>query len=66
MIFAECVDITSMIGKVNYKDCFRLANKAAPVLANFSYCNKTLSSWLEESPDCIVSELVNNVLLIKS
>lgn len=53
-----------MIGNVNFKHCFRLANKAAHVLAKFSYCNKTSSSWLDEPPDCIASKLVNDVLLV--
>ena len=40
-IFAECVDVSSLIGKVVFKHCFRSSNQAAHVLANFSYCNKT-------------------------
>ena len=62
-IFAECVDISTLIGKVNFKHCFQSANQAAHVLANFSYCNKLSSSWTDEPPDCLVSKLVDDVSL---
>lgn len=40
-IFAECLDISSLIGKVIYKHCPRSCNQAAHVLANFGFCSKS-------------------------
>ena len=63
--FRECVDTASMIGKVMFRHCFRFANQAAHVLANYSFCNKTSYVWLDEPPDSIVSALVNDVTLFE-
>ena len=49
-IFAECVDVASLIGKVKFKHCVRLCNQAAHVLASHSFCNKLSSSWTDEAP----------------
>ena len=61
-IFAECVDVSSLIGKVVFKHCFRSSNQAAHVLANFSYCNKTSLNWTDEPPGCLISSLVDDVI----
>ena len=61
-IFAECVDVSSLIGKVVFKHCFRSSNQAAHVLANFSYCNKTSLNWTDEPPSCLISSLVDDVM----
>ena len=60
-IFAECVDISSLIGKVKFKHCYRSSNQAAHVLTNYSYCNKLCSHWTDEPPGCLVSNLVDDV-----
>ena len=60
-IFAECVDVSTLIGKVKFKHCPRNANKAAHVLAKHSYCNKFSSIWTDEPPGCLVSNLVDDV-----
>mgnify|MGYP000964132165 CR=1 FL=1 len=36
-IFAECVDLSSLIGKVKFQYCPRSCNQAAHVLANYSF-----------------------------
>lgn len=46
-IFAECMDLSSLIGKVIFKHCSRSCNEVAHVLANHSYCNKTFVTWLD-------------------
>jgi hypothetical protein len=40
-LFAVCVDISVLIGKVNFKHCYRSGNQAAHVLANFSFFNRS-------------------------
>ena len=44
-IFAECMDVSSLIGKVTFKHCGRSSNQAAHVLASHSFYNKINSSW---------------------
>ena len=63
-LFAECVDISTSIGKVIFKHCIRSCNQAAHVLANFSFCNKLNLSWLNEPPDVIVSKLMDDVSVL--
>ena len=63
-LFAECVDLGTSIGKVIYKHCLRSCNRAAHVLANFSFCNKLSSVWLHEPPDFLVRKLVDDVNII--
>ncbi|KAI5003235.1 hypothetical protein ZWY2020_030395 [Hordeum vulgare] len=46
---------------VIFKHCYQSCNQAAHVLAYFCYCNKTSSSWLDESPDIVISKLVDDV-----
>ena len=64
MIFADCVDVSSSIGKVKFKHCIRSCNQAAHVLASYSYCNKISSTWMDEAPAYLVLELVNNAIPI--
>ena len=63
-IFPECVDISTLIGKVKFKHYFRSKNQAAHVLSRFSYCNKVSSSWTDETSDCLVSKHVDSVSLL--
>lgn len=60
-IFADCVDLASLIGKVKFKHCYRSANFVAHELASYSFCNKYSSSWVDDPPDCIVDKLLNDV-----
>ena len=61
-IFAECVDVSSSIGKVKFKHCYRSSNQAAHVLANHGFCNKISSCWMGEPPGCLVPNLVDDVI----
>ena len=61
VLFAECIDICSSIGKVTFKHCLRSCNNVAHVLANHSYRNKSSFSWLDEPPDFLMRELVDDV-----
>ena len=58
------MDVSVLIGKVKFKHCFRSSNQATHVLANYSFCNKTSSIWTDESPGCLVSKLVDDVIPI--
>ena len=63
-IFAECVDIATSIGKVIFKHCFRDANSVAHELAKFIFCNKCDNSWANEPPGFLLSQLVNDVIVL--
>lgn len=60
-IFAECVDVATTIGNVNFKPCFRSSNQVAHVLASFHYCNKVSLSRTDEPPGYLVSKLLDDV-----
>jgi len=61
-IFEECVDTSSLIGKVVFKHCVHSLNQAAHVLANYSFHNKTCSSWCDEPPACLISRLLDAII----
>ena len=63
-IFAECTDVTTSIGNVIFSHCFRDANSTAHELATFSFCNKYNNIWTEEPPGFLISQLVNDVIVI--
>ena len=44
-VFAECIDIATLIGKVIFSHCFRKANSIAHELAKFSFSNKSETIW---------------------
>ena len=60
-VFAECIDIATLIGKVIFSHCFRKANSIAHELAKFSFSTKCETSWTNEPPGFLVS---NDVILI--
>lgn len=62
-VFVECVAIGVLIGKVNFKHCYRSTNQVEHVLANFSFGNKTFSFGVDEPPYCLVTKLVDDVYL---
>ena len=64
IIFAECVDVSVLIGKVKFRHCFRNSNQVAHVLANYSFCNKTSSTWKNEPSGCLISKLMDDVISI--
>ncbi|XBH81847.1 hypothetical protein VPH35_107336 [Triticum aestivum] len=63
-IFAECIDLSTSIGKVIFSHCFREANSVAHELAKFSFCNKCDDNWTNEPPELLVSQLVNDVTIV--
>ncbi|KAI5002086.1 hypothetical protein ZWY2020_026736 [Hordeum vulgare] len=63
-VFAECIDMATSIGKVIFSHCFREANSVAHELAKFSFCNKVEDNWINEPLEFLVSQLVNDVLII--
>ncbi|KAI4986208.1 hypothetical protein ZWY2020_018838 [Hordeum vulgare] len=63
-VFAECIDLSTSIGKVMFSHCFREANLVAHELAKFSFCNKRNDSWTNEPPEFLVSQLVNDVTIV--
>ena len=62
VLFAEGVEMASMIGKVKFRHCGRETNQVAHVLANYCYCNKLSRSWTNDPPDCVISKLLNDVI----
>ena len=63
-IFAECIDTATLIGKVIFRHCFQDANFVAHELAKFSFCKKCGGSWTNEPPSFLLSQLVNNVIVL--
>jgi ribonuclease HI len=60
-IYADCVDIAVTIGSVSYLHCMRKANKVTHSLARESFSRKILCNWVDELPDFILDELLNDV-----
>jgi hypothetical protein len=60
-IFADCVDLASLIESVSFKYCPREANEATNELARSNFSNKLSSSWLDEPSGFILSRIVNDV-----
>ena len=46
-IFAECVNMSTSIGKVKFKYCPRMTNGVAHEIAKFSFLNKNSVSWID-------------------
>ena len=63
-IFEKCIDTKTSIGKVIFLRCYRDANSVAHELAKFSFCNKCESSWTVEPPGFVITQLVNDVILV--
>jgi hypothetical protein len=64
VIFADCVDLASLIDLVSFKHCPREANEVAHELARSSFSNKLSSSWFEEPLDFIIFRIVNDVTIL--
>ena len=63
-IFADCVDLVTNIGSVKFSHCLREANQVAHELAKDSFINRSSSSWMAEAPNFIVSNLINDVIIV--
>jgi hypothetical protein len=60
-IFADCVDLASLIGNVIFKYCPREANKVAHELARFCFSSRSSCNWVDESPSFLLEKLINDV-----
>jgi hypothetical protein len=63
-IYADCVDIAVTIRSVFYLHCMREANKVAHSLARKSFSKKIYCNWVDEPPDFILDELLNDVIKV--
>jgi ribonuclease HI len=59
--FADCVDLTYLIGKVQFKFCMREANGVAHELARFCFSSKSSCNWVDEPPRFLIDMLVKDV-----
>ena len=64
-IYAKCLDVANMIGKVKFRNCKREANGASHELVRVSYLNKLSYKWVDDPPDWILSVLENGVIVFK-
>jgi ribonuclease HI len=60
-IFADCVDLAALIGKVVFKHCPREANEVAHEIASNSFSTRNSYNWVDEPPDFIICKLLNDV-----
>lgn len=65
-IYAECVDVVTMIGKVDFLHCPREANGAAHEIAKYSFLNKFSCTWDDDPPSWLYSKLVDDVMLLNN
>jgi ribonuclease HI len=63
-IFADCIDIASRIGDVEFKACPREVNQVAHEIAKFSFNNKSTCNWVDEPPSFLVDKLINDVTIM--
>jgi ribonuclease HI len=63
-IFADCVDLASLIDKISFKFSPREANGVAHELARNSYETNSTCNWADEPPSFILSFLLNDVTII--
>jgi ribonuclease HI len=63
-IYADCIDISTMIGNVKFKSCPREANQVAHQIAKFSFLNNQTCNWVDEPPSFILDRLVNDVTVL--
>ncbi|XBH85526.1 hypothetical protein VPH35_073426 [Triticum aestivum] len=63
-IYAECVDLANLIGKVKFKHCNRVVNGVAHELAKFSFLNKHSGRWDDDPPSFLLGGLANDVIII--
>jgi ribonuclease HI len=60
-IFADCVDLASLIGNVIFKYCPREANEVAHELARFCFSSRSSCNWVDEPPSFLLEKLINDV-----
>jgi hypothetical protein len=60
-IFADCVDLASLIDKVSFKHCLREVNEVAHDIARFCFSSKASCNWVDEPPSFLLEKLINDV-----
>jgi ribonuclease HI len=60
-IFADCVDLASLIGSVTFQHCPREANEVAHVLARECFSTKVSCNWDSDPPRFLLNSLINDV-----
>lgn len=63
-IFADCVDMATLIGKVSFVHCPRNANRVAHEIARFGFSSKSTCNWVDEPPSFLLPSLLNDVTVI--
>jgi ribonuclease HI len=63
-IYADCIDISSIIGSVSFSHCPREANQVAHEIAKFSFLNKLSCNWDDEPPSFILDRIVHDVIVL--
>ena len=49
---------------VVFEHCYGEQNCVAHELAKFSFCNKSDDNWIDEPPGFLISQLVNDVVIL--
>jgi ribonuclease HI len=62
-VFADCVDLMTLIGEVQFLYCPREANGAAHELARACFNDKISCNWVDEAPSSILSKLIEDVTI---
>jgi ribonuclease HI len=63
-IFADCVDLASLVGNVTFQHCPREANEVAHELAMECFSSKISCNWVDEPPSFILCKLLNDVTVL--
>jgi hypothetical protein len=59
--YADCVDLSSLIGNVQFKFYQREANGVDHELARFCFSSKNSCNWVDEPPSFLLDKLINDV-----
>jgi ribonuclease HI len=60
-IYADCVDLATMIDGIRFNHCPREANKAAHELARECFNSKISCNWDDEPPSFLLSRIIDDV-----
>jgi hypothetical protein len=63
-IYANCVDLATLIGQVSFNHCVREANMPAHVIARECFVSKSSCTWDDDPPRFLVSSLTNDVTIL--
>jgi ribonuclease HI len=63
-VYADCVDLATLIGQVSFNQCVREANKLAHVIARECFISKFSCTWDDDPPRFLVSALTNDVTIL--